>query len=784
MLATAATTLMTLLLAGAQEGPDEAKSIGIRMVQIPSGRFTMGMESAALPDEWLVGPGDTMTKRPANGDWDESPAHEVVITRPFLMSETEVTIEQFRKFRPAYRGNPAHAPYASVISWDQAVAFCRWLSKKEGRTYRLPTEAEWEYACRAGTKTPFPAGPRPPRPEEANPWGLKNMQTGVLEWVNDWHGPYPAARQTDPVGPATGYVKVVRGGGFDYRRVREGTNQTVYPAHSPYFARASNRASMAPSFTPSPVAVATGKGPGRHEIGFRVVQAEMSNTLPLPVEPPLTHTAVKQTAPGLDRGPDMTRPYYRTRPVFLSLGQDVSMWEVGWKLGIPRGIGVKYHNTALGFMPNGDFLAADYNSPRGENDPDQSILTLRRRFGAEEWDVPSPWPDFADAADAAPVFWNDRGKVWLFFGSPRLIGNYPFQYLTSDDSGASWSPVIFPRFDEAVGAFTAQPINSVVRAADGTIYLPVDGSGRNSVLFASRDNGAHWRDTGGRTGGRHTSLVLGHDGSLLGFGGKNTDIDGFMPLSTSRDGGKSYQLSKLPFSTLNSGQRPSVIRLRNGHLFFVGDTYSSKQRTEKKNTAIAAVSQDEGKTWHLRQLEGGNTLGEDGKPVLVRTVGYTTATQEPNGVIHIITSHNRPELEIELNEAWVLSRETAVAPAVVKLQAGSVKAYREDYPDGTPRVTWSAGTGEDGRYLLDGVQLFYYAGGRKHWEATFAAGRRVGLETYWRPSGDKAWEKLHRDDGTWTWKVWNERGGLTAVSEWRGPNRVKYDLLDERPAEK
>jgi antitoxin component YwqK of YwqJK toxin-antitoxin module len=137
-----------------------------------------------------------------------------------------------------------------------------------------------------------------------------------------------------------------------------------------------------------------------------------------------------------------------------------------------------------------------------------------------------------------------------------------------------------------------------------------------------------------------------------------------------------------------------------------------------------------------------------------------------------------------LNEAWVLSRETVVAPAVVKMRAGSVKKYQENHPDGTPRVTWSAGTGEDGRYLLEGLQVFYYAGGRKQWETTFTAGRRAGVETYWRPSGDKAWERLHRGDGTWTWKVWNEHGGLAAVSEWRGPELVKYELLGEKRPEK
>ena len=140
-------------------------------------------------------------------------------------------------------------------------------------------------------------------------------------------------------------------------------------------------------------------------------------------------------------------------------------------------------------------MAAYYNTPKEENDPDQTILTMRLRYGAEDWDLPEPWPDFADAADAASVFWTDRGKLWFFFGSPRLLGGPPFQFLTSMDSGATWSAVQFPKFEGAIGKFTPQPINSVVRGRDGTIYLPVDGSGGQSVLFSSSDNGATWRDT-------------------------------------------------------------------------------------------------------------------------------------------------------------------------------------------------------------------------------------------------------------------------------------------------
>ena len=118
------------------------------------------------------------------------------------------------------------------VSWHEAVRFCRWLSQKEGRPYRLPTEAEWEYACRAGTSTAFHTGNALPeifhkqqeRRDEPvpvslhigrtppNPWGLFDMHGNVEEWCDDWYGPYEADDQTDPVGRADGDFKMTRGG--------------------------------------------------------------------------------------------------------------------------------------------------------------------------------------------------------------------------------------------------------------------------------------------------------------------------------------------------------------------------------------------------------------------------------------------------------------------------------------------------------------------------------------------------------------------------------------------
>lgn len=717
--------LAAALVASSPES--RVNSLGMVLVRVPAGSFEMGVDSVPLPPALTKGVSGVVYDRTSNaGDYDEAPVHKVTITHPFWMSATEITAEQYRKFRPGFAPNPYYAPYASGVSWYDAEAFCKWLSEKEGKAYRLPTEAEWEYAARAGTHTPFSSGAVPPAPETPNAWGLKNMHTGVAEWVLDWHGLYPAAPQTDPVGPAQGIARVVRGGGLDYRASKSDGGKR-YPAELPYYARSANRAGIAPGFA-SP----------NSPIGFRIVEAPMPKTAPLPYHHPFFQEAVKQDTPNLKIGPDPSKPYYHTRPLFPNLaGRD--MRTVGWKIGFAPGLGSAYHNSAVAVLNNGDLIAAYYNTPKYEDDPDQSILTMRLRYGAEDWDMPEPWPDFPDADDAAPVFGNEHGHIWFFWGSPRLLGGPPFQFMTSTDNGATWSEVTFAHLEGHVGKFTPQPINSVVRDRDGVIYLPVDGSGATAVLFASKDNGKSWYDTGGRTAGRHTTIVIGKDGSLIGFGGKNSNIDGFMPKVVTRDGGKTYQESKTQFRPLGSGQRPSVIRLASGRLFFVADLFDKKKLGPEGAGAFVALSDDDGATWKTRQL-----------PNIV-TVGYTTATQAPNGVIHIVTSKNQPPLHIELNEAWVL------------------EGGPED-PD------------TRGQYCLEGKQTFHYANGRNLWEVTYLHGRKSGVETFWNKDGTKRWERRYSSGGEWTWTIFDASGKVAAESRWNGKNLL--DANTEGPLAK
>ncbi|MGL4555076.1 MAG: formylglycine-generating enzyme family protein [Gemmataceae bacterium] len=235
--------LAGLLAAGVRPSvPERLNSLGMRLALVPAGAFDMG----APPRE---------KHRSAPEFY-----HRVEITRPFHLGVFPVTQAQYLAVagtNPAYfrDGGGGAAAVAGVdtgdfpvedVTWEQAVAFCAALSalpaeKRAKRAYRLPTEAEWEYACRAGTTTPFHSGrtlaaaqanfdgsqpygrvPRGPYLARTvpvgqyppNAWGLYDMHGNVWEWCADWYDANgtrsgPAA---DPPGPAGGTLKVLRGG--------------------------------------------------------------------------------------------------------------------------------------------------------------------------------------------------------------------------------------------------------------------------------------------------------------------------------------------------------------------------------------------------------------------------------------------------------------------------------------------------------------------------------------------------------------------------------------------
>jgi formylglycine-generating enzyme required for sulfatase activity len=199
--------------------------VSMKFVQIPAGTFIMGSPKSE-------------ESRLNNED-----QHEVTISQPFYLGIHEVTQEQYWAVMD---NNPSNftanggARPVETVSWDDAIEFCRKASALTGKRLRLPTEAEWEYACRAGTATPFntgetistdqanyngdaygwmakggcrrettEAGSFPP-----NAWGLYDMHGNVWEWCSDWYGDYAAERQTDPQGAAKGTDRVLRGGNW------------------------------------------------------------------------------------------------------------------------------------------------------------------------------------------------------------------------------------------------------------------------------------------------------------------------------------------------------------------------------------------------------------------------------------------------------------------------------------------------------------------------------------------------------------------------------------------
>ena len=178
--------------------------------------------------------------------------------------------------------NPSHFPGdtnrpVEKVSYFDAVSYCSALTGREreagrlppGYAYRLPSEGEWEYACRAGTTNLFSFGDtvveadqyawaldnsdattHPVGQKRANPWGLYDMHGNVWEWCNDWFAAYPPTEATDPAGPAEGKYKVFRGGGWN---------------HAIEFARSSSRFMMSPSN-------------GIYFVGFRIALGQTASS--------------------------------------------------------------------------------------------------------------------------------------------------------------------------------------------------------------------------------------------------------------------------------------------------------------------------------------------------------------------------------------------------------------------------------------------------------------------------------------------------------------------------
>lgn len=653
-------------------------SIGMEFVRIEPGTFMMGSADANLADELTSG-----KEYLKDGDWDEQPVHQVNISTPFHIGIYQVTNAQYEEFDPAHRELRGKIGFSQdddeavvFVDWHDAARFCEWLSEKEGLPYRLPTEAEWEYACRAGTTIHYHTGGTLPDvfhknvceswyPDEGrsrgaeevvplhvgktppNAWGIYDMHGNVEEWCQDWYGPYEAHPQTDPCGRETGLYRVTRGG-----------------SHSTLlcYLRSANRMGAVPE--------------DKHwYIGFRFVCGEIPekpDLLPTP-KVALWGRDVKQVT--AQRSVPTTVPYFSEPIPFVRIPEG------------SNGPLFSNHNhvPAIVECPNGDMFAAWYSCVT-ERGRELTVAASRLRLGGTEWDVAEPFWGPPDRNNHATSLWcNKDGRIYHFNGLSAAATWGPLALVLrhSDDNGATWSK---PRFISPEHRLRHMPIASVFRRQDGSILFACDavsGGNGGTVVWISEDNGETWYEpgagqpipefaagnSGGWIAGIHGAVVELSDGRLMGFGRGDT-IDGHMPKSISEDGGKTWHYSASPFPPVSGGQRCVFLRLQEGPIFLASFTGSRKtpesmpivdeSGNERHVTGLfSALSYDDGETWqNIRLISDDGPDREietmDGRPFIMglnsaEPGGYLAVMQGKNGIIHLISSKQH----YRFNYAWL-----------------------------------------------------------------------------------------------------------------------------------
>lgn len=641
-----------------------------QMTEIPAGTFVMGG----------TGEGE---------NFDEAPAHTVTFTKPFRMSVTEITNAQYEMFDPSHKELRGHYWNIStdddeavvMVSYEDALAYCRWLSEKTGKNYRLPTEAEWEYACRAGTDTDWwtgdsldslcmrnqkvmrnlkkvslKAGVTP-----ANPFGLKEMHGNVEEWCIDWYGPYSAAAQTDPCGPSDGLYRVTRGGSHStpvrYLRSRNRLAALPYDRHS--------------------------------QIGFRVVESDaVLNTYG-------TDAAPYRNMAGVSDKKAKWKKVSGKKPVFI--GPEVFVKP-------PKDNDVPFtpfyshnHQPAITWCDNGDMLAVWFSCD-DEKGREQVVLASRLRHGAAEWDDASIFLHIPDRNVTGSSLLNDGNGRLLHFNGIANSGdwqNLALSLRTSTDNGQTWSR---SELIEPEHAKRHQVIAGPIITSSGAIIQTCDagpgGGPEGTSVHISTDGGKTWADpwngeamvkpedggSGPSIAGIHGAIVELKDGRLMtvgrGVGIRGEDGRLHLPQSFSADGGKTWTYRAMPdFLPIWSGQRVTLRRLAEGPLMLVsftghpdkgkGESYGMEFTDADGNAftgygMFVALSFDEGMTWPVRRLvtdgvertlDGGAWTREFTMDAThAETKGYLASVQTPDGMIHLISSR----LHYRFNLAWIL----------------------------------------------------------------------------------------------------------------------------------
>ncbi len=645
-------------------------SVGMEMIRVEPGTFLMGSEEV----------------------YKEKPIHRVHITKPFHMAATQVTNAQYEQYdlghkalRGKYGLSKENDEAVLFVSWHDAVGFCRWLSDQEGATYRLPTEAEWEYAARAGTTTRYNAGDTLPaefhRNQQSglgatpvplhvgtttpNAWGLHDMHGLVEEWVCDWYGPYTDGEKTDPVGRKDGAVKVTRGGshGTPVEFLRSATRLGTLPEDRSWL------------------------------IGFRVVRAEIPDTEPLPPEEPRKWARdIKQTP--YQWAGKTAEPYFAKPQSFVK---------------IPRGsAGPLYcrfadldfrtnhvnHMPAVAWLDNGDLFAVWYSTTGTGRD--MTTAASRFRAASEDWTEADVFFNAPGRNQTGSSLFTDRdGVLYWFNGLSAAQGhqvNNAMIMSKSVDHGKTWSRPILVNPDRNDPERVNLPMDNVnpdtTINEDGRIVIYSDNNsgrlrgGATVVTLIDLDEGKV-EFSKGQIAGIHATAVRLKEGRVLAVGRTVGDTDlwdvNTLPMSVSLDGGNTWEYSDSVFPAIGHGQRPVLMRLQEGPLLlisFAGRGKSGDGMLFKDNNGrefrgygmFGAISFDDGETWPVRKLitpADGETYDGQGATrdfsathTQAEHRGYLTATQTPDGVIHLLSSG----LHYRFNLAWLKEPHEGASP--------------------------------------------------------------------------------------------------------------------------
>jgi hypothetical protein len=565
------------------------------LVDIPAGSFVMGSENPPMPE------------------WDEAPAHEVTLPA-FRMSATEITNAQYEAFDPAHKALRGYEGFSSadddaviMVSWADAMAYCEWLSKKTGRSFRLPTEEEWEYACRAGTTTAYNTGDTYPEAFwkvqentrfkesvslqvaqfEPNAWGLYDMHGNVEEWcLNDYDS--------------------------DSKAVRGGSHNT--PVR---FLRSANRSGSLPEDRSV-------------LLGFRIVEAD-----------PYTESG-KSVYGRLKMGTPSTK---KAHSVHGAMFAEPVPYVIAPVDGTP--FYSHNHQPAVTWLADGGLLAIWFST---DAEAGREMVVLQSFFDGESW---SPATLFCKVPDrnmtGSALLTLDNGDILHFQGVGDAGEWKDLALAMRRTDGQSWLALHYIEPEHQV---RHQVITGPIVTSDGRILLCCDAGPDGEAgtsLHVSKDGGETWEDTGSIIKGIHAGIVELKDGRLMAYGRGNA-IDGKMPCSISADGGYTWTYSATEVPPIGSGQRLVLRRLQEGPLMLC---------SFGPDGLFVALSYDEGENWPVKKLltDGKKRVLDGGAWTGTFTLdathaepkGYLACTQSPDGVIHLLSSR----VHYRFNLAWI-----------------------------------------------------------------------------------------------------------------------------------